>query len=127
MKRLLLSIYTVVFTLFCQAQALGVVKDNANYLNGIKNSEEDRILEPNYRQIEKYNSGYFLVRDIESVGIFTPYGKQLMSCFYDQFSGSTHDWHTHSVYNTDQSTFHNQQRCIFNLIGELSTKKTNNC
>lgn len=128
MKQFILFSSILLLTLFSNGQELRIVKDNINCTYGVKNSEGNWVIEPNYILIEQYNSGYFLVRDIDGLGIFSPQGTELIPCIYDQISVSSRNWHIRSDYDVYPDNYQipgvvyffgrrDANQCIINLKG----------
>ncbi len=128
MKQFLLCISTLFFALLCSAQENRVVKDNINCTYGIKNSNGNWIVEPNYILIEQYNTGYFLVRDVEGLGVFSPDGKQIITCKYRSLSPINRTWHIKhpnqfvQVNEVEPYVFFlgakDTSKCIINSVGQ---------
>lgn len=92
MKQLLLILSFLLLTFLCKAQELHIVKDNLNCTYGIKDKSGNWVIEPNYILIQQYNSGYFLVNDVEGDGIVNPSGQWIVPCKYDRIETTSPSW-----------------------------------
>jgi len=93
MKHLLTAFFFSIFSLLTIAQDLRIVKDNINCTYGIKDEEGNWVVDATYILIEEYNSGHFLMRNEMGLGIFTPNGKEMVPCKYDQIIPLKGEWH----------------------------------
>jgi hypothetical protein len=101
MKHILILLFVSLIGWSAQAQDLRIVKDNVNCTYGIKDKEGNWVVESTYILIEEYNSGYFLMRNEIGLGVFTPDGKEMIPCKYDQINLLNRNWHLKQPYHNN--------------------------
>lgn len=127
MKQLLLTLSFLLLALFSNAQELHIVKDNINCSYGIKDKSGNWVIEPKYILIQQYNSGYFLLKDIEGDGVLNPSGKWIIPCKYDRIETTNGKWGINHYPNSTNVTGINTffRCCVDTTLNLITTQGVN--